>query len=101
MSDLIRIDTAQVNAIADNLEKLNNDLQDKLVSAQKSINSLESVWSGEEATATIDAINSFAGDYFQSYKDLIEQYIVFLRKNVSEGYTSVEVTNTSLADAFK
>ena len=101
MSDLIKIDTAEVNSIADSLEGLNNDLQEKLTSAQKAVTGLESIWSGEAATATIDAVNSFATDYFQSYKELIDQYVVFLRKNVSEGYDSVETTNTSLADAFK
>lgn len=101
MADLIRIDTAQVLAIADSLESLNNNLQEKLTESQKAVTNLESVWSGEAANATIDAVNLFATEYFQSYKDLIEQYIIFLRKNVSEGYESVETTNTSLADAFK
>lgn len=101
MSDLIKIDTAQVIAIADSLDGLNTDLQEKLIEAQKAITSLESVWSGEAASATIDSVNSFASEYFQSYKELIDQYVQFLRKNVSEGYTSVETTNTSLADAFK
>ncbi len=101
MSDLIKIDTTQVNAIADNLDSLNNDLQEKLTAVQKAVAGLESVWSGEAATATIEAVNSFANDYFQSYKELIDQYVVFLRKNVSEGYETVETTNTSLADAFK
>lgn len=101
MSDLIKIDTAQVNAIADNLDNLNNSLQDNLKAAQKAVANLNSVWSGEAATATIDAVNSFANDYFQSYKEMIDQYVQFLRKNVSEGYTAVETTNTSLADSFK
>lgn len=101
MSDLIKIDTAQVAAIADSLDGLNNNLQEKLTEAQKAVASLESVWSGEAANATIEAVNSFATDYFQSYKDLIDQYVQFLRKNVAEGYTTVETTNTTLADSFK
>ena len=99
MSDLIKIDTAQVVAISDSL--LNNNLQEKLTEAQKAVANLESVWSGEAANATIEAVNSFATEYFQSYKDLIDQYVQFLRKNVAEGYDSVETTNTSLADSFK
>ena len=101
MSDLIKIDTAQVLAIADNLDGLNNNLQETLTSAQKAVANLESYWSGEAATATIEAVNSFANDYFESYKELIDQYVQFLRKNVSEGYESVETANTSLADSFK
>ena len=101
MSDLIKIDTAQVMAIADNLDNLNNNMQDTLNAARKAVAGLESIWSGEAASATIEAVNSFANDYFASYKDLIDQYVNFLRKNVSEGYSSVETVNTSLADSFK
>lgn len=101
MSDLIKIDTVQVNAIADNLDNLNSNLQDNLKAVQKAVAGLESVWSGEAASATIEAVNTFANDYFASYKELIDQYVNFLRKNVSEGYTSVETVNTSLADSFK
>ena len=101
MSDLIKIDTSQVLAIADRFEGLNNNLQEKLTESQKTVTSLDSVWSGEAANATIEAFNSFATEYFQSYKDLIEQYVQFLRRNVAEGYDSVETTNTTLADSFK
>ena len=101
MADLIKIDTAQVAEIANTLAGLNNDLQTNLKEAQAAITNLENVWQGEAATATIDAINTFAADYFQNYYDLINQYVEFLKKNVAEGYEETEITNTTLADSFK
>ena len=59
------------------------------------------VYKGEAATATIEAINSFASDYFQNYYDLINQYVEFLKKNVVTGYEDTETANTTLAESFK
>ena len=101
MSGLIKIDTAQVTEIANTLSKLNEDLQTNLTEAQKAVTDLAQVWQGTAADATIEAVNSFASEYFQSYKDLIDSYIQFLRKNVAEGYEEVENVNTNLAESFK
>ena len=101
MADLMRIDTAQVLEIANSLSKLNDDLQTNLKEAQNAITNLSTVWEGEAATATIDAINTFAADYFQNYYDLINEYVKFLKDNVSSGYESTENANTTLADSFK
>ena len=101
MSDLIKIDTAQVLEIANKLSELNDDLQTNLKEAQTAITNLENVWKGEAATATIEAINSFASDYFQNYYDLINQYVEFLKKNVVTGYEDTETANTTLAESFK
>ena len=101
MSDLIKIDTARVSEIANVLSRLNEELQTNLTEAQKAVTDLASVWQGTAADATIEAVNSFASEYFQSYKDLIDSYIQFLRKNVVEGYEQVENTNTNLVESFK
>ena len=101
MADLIKIDTDQVVQIANNLSQLNDDLQVKLEEVKNAIINLETVWTGEAATATKDAINEFATEYFQSYHDLINEYVEFLRTNVAEGYEQTENTNITLADSFK
>ena len=101
MADLMKIDRAQVDAIADSISKLNDDLQTTLTNAQTTIKNLEQVWTGDAATATIEAVNSFANQYFQSYKDLIDQYVEFLKNVVVSGHEDTETTNTTLADAFK
>lgn len=101
MADLIKIDTDQVVQIANNLSQLNDDLQAKLEEVKNAIINLETVWTGEAATATKDAINEFATEYFQSYHDLINEYVEFLKTNVAEGYEQTENTNITLADSFK
>lgn len=101
MADLIRIDTDQVVQIANNLSQLNDDLQTKLEEVRSAIKNLDTVWTGEAATATKDAIDEFATEYFQSYHDLIDEYVQFLKTNVAEGYTQTEDTNITLAEAFK
>lgn len=101
MSDLIKIDTAQVVQIADKMASLNDELQQTLESAKKTITNLNLVWEGEAANSTIDAINEFSAKYFQSYYNLIDNYVAFLRKTVSEGYEQAETANTSLSEAFK
>ena len=101
MSDLIHIDTEQVLGIANTMSGLNDDLKQTLESAKNAITNLESIWQGEAANATMDAIRAFATEYFQSYHDLINEYVEFLRKNVAGGYENTETTNTSLADSFR
>ena len=101
MADLIKIDTAQVLEIANKLSGLNDELQTNLKEAQSTITNLETIWQGEAATATIDAVNSFAADYFQNYYDLINQYVEFLKKNVAQGYEETENVNKTLAESFK
>ncbi len=101
MSSLIRINTDKVLDIANVMSGLNEDLQNTLTETQKTVNDLYEIWKGEASEATREAINQFANDYFQNYKDLIDSYIEFLRKNVAEGYEETENLNTSLAEAFK
>ena len=53
------------------------------------------------AQSTISAYDTFATNYFQTYYDIIDAYVKFLRQNVSTDYQATETANTNLADAFK
>lgn len=97
----IRINTEQVNSIATDLENLNVQLEETLNNSKTTIDNLQNVWSGEAAQATISSYDEFAGKYFQNYKDIIQQYVTFLRQNVAAGYFETESANIGLADAFK
>jgi hypothetical protein len=46
------------------------------------------------------AYDSFASKYFQSYYDILDQYVKFLRTNVAEQYDETETDNVTLADQF-
>lgn len=97
----ITLDTEQVLAIASQIEADNNQLKDLLNNTKATIDSLSSTWTGQAAEETRTSYEGFANKFFQQYYDIIDQYVKFLRNNVAEQYTQVEVANTKLGDAFK
>lgn len=100
VSNLI-LDTAQVAGIAAQIRQLNRELEEVLNSTQSKMNSLSSSWTGAAADAAIGSYNSFAQNYFQEYKSLIDDYAKFLETNVSEDYTAIEKGNVAAAEALK
>ncbi len=101
MAGTISIKTGQVEAIATELETINAKLHDTLLESQSTIKNLSSTWQGEAATATFDAYDVFANNYFNNYSDIIKAYITFLRQNVAADYVITENANIALAEAFK
>lgn len=101
MAGQIRIDTDQVNAVAQTIENLNGQLKEELNNAKSTIKGLSTSWEGEAANAVISSFDEFSDKYFQSYYDVIDNYVKFLRNTVVQGYETTESTNTSLADQFK
>ena len=96
----IRISTDQVAQIATNLENLNTRLTEELQNSKATLDGLANIWEGEAAQATISSFDEFSAKYFQTYEDVIKQYVQFLR-NVEQSYIDVETQNINLADAFK
>lgn len=101
MAGEIRISTEEVELSATTIENLNNKLNDKLLEAQNAVKALGTTWQGEAYDSTLAAFNSFANKYFDSYKELIDSYVAFLREKVAQGYFQTELKNDSLADQFK
>ena len=101
MSTQITIDSEQVLAIATQIESDNQQLQQLLNDSKATIDNLSSVWTGKAADETRASYDEFAGKFFQTYYDILEQYVKFLRSNVSAQYEQTEQRNTQLADAFK
>ena len=101
MSTRITIDSEQVLGIAGQIGADNQQLQQLLEDSKATLNNLASTWTGGAAEQTRSSYETFAGKYFQTYFDVLEQYVKFLRTNVAEQYTEVENLNTQLGDAFK
>lgn len=99
-SDKMRVDTGQVLQIASEIERLNGELSQQLTDSKTAIDNLANIWQGDAATQTVTAFDDFATKYFQSYEDIINQYVTFLKNNVSSGYDTVETSNVNLADSF-
>ena len=98
MSTRTRIDSEQILAIATQIENDNTKLQDLLKQSKAALDGLSSSWTGTAADTSRNAYDAFAGKYFQQYHDVLEQYVTFLRRNISEGYVKTEEANTRLAD---
>lgn len=97
----ITLDSEQVLAIASQIENDNRQLQQMLTDSKTTIDRLLSYWTGRAAEETRTSYDTFAGKFFQTYYDILNQYVKFLRTNVSEQYEQTEQVNTQLADAFK
>jgi WXG100 family type VII secretion target len=101
MATQITIDSEQVLAIATQIENDNQQLQQLLNDSKAAVDSLSSYWTGKASDETRASYESFAGKYFQTYYDVLDQYVKFLRNNVAAQYEQTEQVNTQLADAFK
>jgi len=101
MATQITIDSEQVLGIASSIESDNQQLQQLLNDSKATVDNLASYWTGKAADETRASYDSFAGKFFQTYYDVLEQYVKFLRTNVAAQYEETEQVNTQLADAFK
>lgn len=97
----ITLDTEQVLSIATQIENDNNQLKELLENTKQTIDSLSATWTGQAADETRASYADFSNKFFQQYYDVLEQYVKFLRTNVSEQYSQGEQANKTLADAFK
>ncbi|MBS4212963.1 MULTISPECIES: WXG100 family type VII secretion target [Neobacillus] len=101
MAGSIKVSTAQVADIANTIERLNQQLLEELKNSQSTIKNLTNTWEGEAAQATVSAYDEFSAKYFQTYYEILDNYVKFLRVNVDQGYFETETANVNLADAFK
>ena len=95
------IDSEDVSAIASELEGLNDDMDDVLQDSLKMMEALRSVWQGNDAEETITAYETHASKYFEEFKSAVEEYVTFLKRQVSEGIINVSNVNKSSIDTFK
>jgi len=101
MDPKMTLDTEQVLSIASEIENDNNELLRLLNESKATIEGLSASWTGKASDETRSAYDSFANEYFQSYHDILDQYVKFLRSNVAENYELTETANVQLADAFR
>jgi WXG100 family type VII secretion target len=97
----ITLDSEQVLAISSQIESDNQQLQELLNDSKASVDSLSSYWTGRASDETRASYEGFANKYFQTYYDVLNQYVKFLRTNVAAQYEQTEQVNTQLSDAFK
>lgn len=91
------VDISAVQSAASMIDSLNNELESILMATKTKVDGLLSSWQGTAASATVEAYNSFAAKYFSNYKEMLADYVTFLRNNVATGYTEIENLNKRLA----
>ena len=96
----IGLNTTEVAQIALSLESLNKKLGIELEDSQLTVKGLASTWQGKASEATISAFDTFSAKYFETYKNMIDRYVKFLRKNVDNGYFEIEREITDLSTNF-
>lgn len=100
MSSIV-VNSDEVSKIADELEKGNKDLKKELDKTSEIMINLQKSWDSSAYKESNKAFQKFYADYSESYNDIINGYIQFLRTNVSSGYVSTEKSNIDLASQYK
>lgn len=100
LADKTYIDTegvlSDVQAISDIVQAITEEFEN----AVTQMNNLDYIWEGQAAWNAVTAFNVIKEDHNAKITQ-INNYINYIKQVVAGGYTEVETTNKSLADAFK
>lgn len=94
----LKIDTQTIRSTAATIFAQNEALFETLIASQTTVQSLGSVWTGAASEATISAYDTFAAKYFESYREMLDQYVKFLTNIAGAGYEQTEQQVTSKAN---
>ena len=103
--DKITVNTDKIRECANSISNYNDKIDDAFKNVIKAISNIEGSWFGTAKDNTIAKFNEIKKYYIDnsgtSRKSSINQYVKFLSEYVGDVYDEVEISNTSLADAFK
>lgn len=98
-TDGIQVSTLVLTESAAMMRNINNDLEQRLMDINKTMQELEDSWRSEAATDIRDAMNALV-PRFEDYKKIVESYAKFL-VNTAQNYESTEAMVKNSAAAFK
>lgn len=101
MSGTGEFKTEQIEAIASDIDAQNKKLRALLDSSRNSLNSLSGVWTGEAANTTRQSYESFSNRFFQTYEQMLTNYVRYLKESVAIGFVAVEKQSIDLGGNFK
>lgn len=99
MAGIIKLEQSELKACASHISKLNDDLENVLISSKNLMNDLSQSYQGEDATAIISAYNEFSDKYSKQYKQLIQEYVDLLNE-IAENMTQLTGKHVGLATRF-
>ncbi len=97
----IKVNTAAINNTANKIKVNNDAIKNDFSEVISAINRMNSNWDGNASNAAISTFNKINNQYSSNRYNVINDMVVFLKKQVDENYTTTEVTINSAAAAFK
>lgn len=97
----LKINTESAVVAAGQIRSINNQIRDGFAKVQDSMTMLEREWEGPVATNSIGVFREIRSRYPEARYSVLNNFVIFLLKQVGEGYVQTEEANNSLADAFK
>lgn len=101
MSDKIIVDRAKVISVANRITTINKEIDAEFNKLETSIKKLNSAWNSRASNSVIGQFYSIERSLRANRFNIMKDYSTVLHQQVSNGYTSTEGANTSLADSFK
>lgn len=97
----VKIDTNCVSAVADQIADINKKMEDDFSSVSEAIGELEKSWQGSASIATLEKFGKIKSSYCTNRYNVINNMVLFMKKQVCGGYEQTEAAVTSAAEAFK
>lgn len=101
MANEMRLSSKDIEKIADDLNKANKDLKNELKETATVMKNLGKSWDSPAYKESNSAFAKFEEEYSSNYEKLINQYVKFLKENVSTGYKKTESQNREIASEYK
>lgn len=93
---MIKIDTTAIESAAGTISSLNDQLEATLLESQSVIQGLSNAWTGAASETMISSYNSFSAKYFSEYKELLNNYVSYLRQIAVGNYQAAEQQNLGI-----
>ena len=90
MADILNINTEVIKNVASSIATKNEELYTSLERSSSSMKGLSGNWTGKGGQAMIGAYSSFANKYFDSYRQMLQEYVVFLRSISADRFEKAE-----------
>lgn len=90
MAGNLKINTSAIQNVANNIASQNAELYNSLEQSRIRMKSLSGIWTGKGGQAMIGAYSSFADKYFESYYQMLQEYVTFLQDVSAKRYERAE-----------
>lgn len=97
----VKVLTDLVMTTANEIGQINSNIKNDFTDVRNAINRLNAEWDGQAATEAMGQFNNIASQFCDSRYKVMENYVSYLKKQVTPGYENTENANVKLADAFK